>query len=212
MSYDVVDTTEIDNDLHRSIFEKAEPFLRTRHNDVHAIISYRHAKHILAMEGGNSSIVLPAVLLHDVGWSAVPEERQLHAFGPELRDPDLRRRHETEGAKLARAILSEMSYPQDMIRRIERIIDVHDSRTDAIDIDDLIVKESDRLFRYSRTGFAIIFQGFNREPREYLAWLSKVAESWFCTGSAYRLAHEEIKKREKDLDKNFYSLLCDESL
>jgi hypothetical protein len=202
--FDVADIGEIENDLHKAIFEKAEPFLRTRHNNIHTIISYRYAIYLLSMEGGDPSVVIPAILLHDVGWSTVPEDRQLLAFGPRVKEPDLARQHEVEGAAIARMILSEMSYPQDLICKIEQIIDGHDSRLDATDIDDMIVKDSDKLFRVSRTGFGIGLGWFKSEPRRYLDGLHKATESWFFTKSAHRLAREELKKREEDLDKNLY--------
>jgi len=203
--FDVADVGEIENDLHKSIFEKAGPFLRTRHNSIHTIISYRYAIYLLSMEGGDPSVVIPAILLHDVGWSTVPEDKQLQAFGPRVKEPDLARQHEIEGARIARMILSEMNYPQDLIRKNEQTIDGHDSRMDATDIDDMIVKDSDKLFRVSRTGFAIGLEWFKSEPRRYLAGLHKAAGSWFFTKSAHRLAREELKKREEDLNKNLYS-------
>ena len=203
---DVANIDEIENGLHKSIFQKTDPYLRTRHNKIHTFISYRYAMYLLSVEGGDPSVVIPAILLHDVGWSTVSEERQLLAFGPIVREPGLRVQHEIEGARLARMILSEMKYPQDLISKIERIIDGHDSRLDATDINDMIVKDSDKLFRFSRTGFGIDFQRFDREPRDYLAWLSKVAESWFFTKSAFRLAREEIEKREVDVNENLYDI------
>jgi hypothetical protein len=203
--FDVVDIGDIENDLHKSIFEKAEPFLRTRHNSIHTIISYRYAIYLLSMEGGDPSIVIPAILLHDVGWSTVPEDKQLQAFGPRVKEPDLARRHEIEGAGIARMILSELNYPENLICKIEQIIDGHDSRTVATDIDDMIVKDSDKLFRVSRTGFSIGLGWFKSEPRKYLAGLCKATESWFFTKSAHRVACEELKTREEDLEKNLYA-------
>jgi len=34
----------------------------------------------------DEEIVLPAILLHDVGWKMVPEEKELNAFGPKPKD------------------------------------------------------------------------------------------------------------------------------
>jgi hypothetical protein len=200
----IEDIREFENRLHKSIFEKAGPFLRTRQNDVHTIMCYGYAIHLLSVEGGDPSVVIPAILLHDVGYSSLSEDMQLLAFGPVIKEPDLQRKHEIEGARLARVILSEMKYPQDLICKVEQIIDGHDTRMDATDINDMIVKDSDKLFRFSRTGFTFIVNRFNREPREYLAWLSEIAESWFFTKSAYGLACEKIRKREEDLDRNLY--------
>lgn len=204
MHCDIENISRIENPLHKSIFQKAEPFLRTRHNIVHTLISHDYALYLLSVEGGEPSVVLPAILLHDVGWSTISEDRQLLAFGPVIKEPALGRQHEIEGAKMAKTILSELKYPEELIRKIELIIDGHDSRGKAIDIDDSIVKDSDKLFRFSQTGFGIYFRLFHFEPASYLVWLSKVAESWFFTHSAHRLACQEIEKRKGDLDTNLY--------
>ena len=157
------------------------------------------------MEGGDPAVVVPAILLHDVGWSTVPEDMQLQAFGPKVKEPELTRRHEIEGARIARTILSELNYPEELICKIEQIIDGHDSRIDATDTDDMIVKDSDKLFRVSRTGLSIGLEWFKSDPRKYLAGLHKVVERWFFTESAHRAAQEELKEREEDLEKNLYS-------
>lgn len=195
---------DIDDPFHRTILENAEPFLRTRNNLVHTVISYWYAVQLMAAEGGDGAIVSPAILLHDVGWSTVPEEKQLLAFGPVVKELDLRRRHEIEGAKLAGSILRRLKYPEDLTRKIESIIDGHDSRLEPIDSDDMLVKDADKLFRLSRTGFGICSKVFEVEPSKYLAWLSKITEEWFFTATAIKLAGEEIAKREEDLAANLY--------
>ena len=201
---EIENVPDIEDPLHKSIFEKAEPYLRTRHNVIHTVISYWYAMRLLSVEGGARSIVAPAILLHDVGWSTLSEERQLLAFGPVVKEPDLRRQHEIEGARLAGSILRRLQYPEDLTGKIELIIDGHDSRAEAIDIDDMIVKDSDKLFRFSRIGFGIYFKVFEREPASYLSWLSRVTEKWFFTATALRLAREQAAKREESLVSKLY--------
>jgi HD superfamily phosphodiesterase len=198
------DIPEIHDPLDRAILEKAQPFLRIRHNDIHTVMSYWYAMELLTEEGGDRSVVAPAILLHDVGWSAVPEEKLLLAFGPVIKEPDLQRLHEVEGAKLAGSILRGLKYPEDLIGKIELIISGHDTRLEPIDIDDMIVKDADKLFRFSRTGFPIHAEMFELQHSRYLAYLSKVAEQWFFTDTAFRLAREEVAKREEDLAANLF--------
>ena len=50
--------------------------------------------------------MLPAVLLHDVGWKMFPEEKLAYAVGPNAKYPELQREHEIEGARIAREILA----------------------------------------------------------------------------------------------------------
>lgn len=51
----------------------------------------------------NGDIVLRAVLLHDVGWKMVPEEKQRDAFGLEVKDQQITiRTLEVQGVLIGR--------------------------------------------------------------------------------------------------------------
>jgi len=73
---EVFDLEKIDAP-YQSIFELAVPFLKTRLNLPHTYIVYQYAKLLLETEGGAREIVFPACILHDVGWSTVPNARSL---------------------------------------------------------------------------------------------------------------------------------------
>lgn len=103
-------------------------------------------------------MVLPAVILHDVGWHSVPEHLHLKAFGPGPTDCEINRIHEAEGAKLARQVLEEVGYNPDLLEEIVEIVGGHDSRREALALNDAIVKDSDKLWRF---------------PRPYLARMGK---------------------------------------
>ncbi len=66
----------------------------------------------------DEEVVLPAIVLHDVGWKRVPEEKQLNAFGPKVKDKKKQRIHETEGVKIAKKILTRLNYDQEKILEI----------------------------------------------------------------------------------------------
>jgi hypothetical protein len=70
--------------IYQRIFEHAKPCLRTRQNLIHTRIVLRYALKLLEEEKGNEEVVIPAVLLHDVGWDTIPEHLHLTAFGPNL--------------------------------------------------------------------------------------------------------------------------------
>ena len=61
------------------IFELAKPLLATRDNELHTRVAYSFALKLLAAEGGDEYVVLPAVILHDIGWKSIPEEDHLKA-------------------------------------------------------------------------------------------------------------------------------------
>ena len=68
---------------------------------------------LLAEIGGDEDIVIPAIILHDVGWKKVPENLQLRAFGPRATSRELNRMHEVEGVKIAGDILKKVNYEAD---------------------------------------------------------------------------------------------------
>lgn len=174
--------------LIRQIYALARPFLQTRHNDIHALVSYGYALRLLRSEGGERAVVLPAILLHDVGWSRIPEPLQLTAFGPNPTNPDLNRVHEVEGARLAEEILQRTGYDGDKIQEIVEIIAGHDSRTAARSVSEMVVKDADKLFRFSKWGFAIDVQRFMLDPVAHRLWLADQIERWFFTAKAKELA------------------------
>jgi HD superfamily phosphodiesterase len=138
---------------YKKIQELARPYLDTRKNDIHTEISTRHAYQLLELEGGTEEVVIPAILLHDVGWKKVPEDIQLKAFGPKVSMPEWNRVHEVEGARIAEEILKKVGYDQEKIKEIVRIIEGHDSRKKPFSLNDKIVKDADKLWRYSNDAF-----------------------------------------------------------
>jgi len=183
--------------IHQKIFENAKPFLRTRKNLIHTQIALRYALKLLKSEKGNEGVVIPAIILHDVGWSVVPEHLHLTAFGPNPTNPKLGKVHEVEGAKIAKAILEKFNYPLEKTKEICRIIQGHDSRKRPLSWNDRIVKDSDKLWRYSRKGMEIDLGRFRIPRQEYLVFLEAVIDDWFLTPMATRIARREISLRKR---------------
>lgn len=181
--------------VYRKILELAEPYLETRQNLVHTAVAYRFVVHLLSEEGGETDVVVPAVLLHDVGWSAVPEELQLKAFGPGPIDEQIRRVHEVEGVKIAREILLQVKWDQAQAQEILQIIDGHDSRLEALSLNDAVVKDADKLFRFSQEGFAIDCQRFKLSFEDRVRQLRGLVDQWLFTEAARRMAREELQRR-----------------
>ncbi len=112
---------------HHKIYALADPFLDTRQNDLHTWIAYCFAVKLIEEEGGDESIVIPAVILHDVGWKAVPDKWQLKAFGPGNNDLTINKVHEMAGEAIARTVLDKVGYDRKLTEEILRIIAEHDS-------------------------------------------------------------------------------------
>jgi HD superfamily phosphodiesterase len=183
---------------YRRIFELAVPFLKTRLNLPHTYIVYQYAQLLMAAEGGSREIAIPACILHDVGWSTIPEDQQIKAYGPNMTDPEAKRKHEVEGASIARQILSQVGWNGPLVQKIAEIIDGHDTTVNARSLEDAITKDSDKLFRLSACGVRIDCQRFNADPAEYWPFLLKRSRNWFLTPTGKELAAHESRERERE--------------
>lgn len=184
--------------IYERIWALAKPYLNTRKNDIHTEMATRCAYLLLEKEGGEEEIVIPAIILHDVGWKKVPEELHLKAFGPKATMPKVRRVHEVEGVKIAREILEQINYDQEKIKEILRIIEGHDSRKEPISLNDKLVKDADKLWRYSKEGFQINRKRYEHTFEQYMERLRSHLDKWFLTESGKETANQEIQNRSKD--------------
>ena len=189
-----------DRSVYKQIYQLARPYLSTRYNDVHTEMSMHLAYQLLSAEGGQEDIVIPAIILHDVGWQKVPAALHLKAFGPKATLPELNRAHEQAGVKIARRILDEVNYDKEKIAEILKIIGGHDSRKKSISLNDCLVKDADKLWRFTKTGFDIDNRRFEETVAEGLNRLRKYLPRWFFTDTAYRIAKEELQQREREAD------------
>lgn len=191
-----------DRPVFNQIYQLARPYLNTRHNDVHTEISIQLAYQLLRAEGGQEDIVIPAIILHDTGWQKVPAAHHLKAFGPKATSPEINRTHEKEGVKIARKILTKINYDTEKIDEILKIIDGHDSRKDSISLNDRIVKDADKLWRYTQNGFEIDTGRFEETVAEGLKRLRKNLRGWFYTDTAFQIAKKELQQREREAGKD----------
>jgi hypothetical protein len=187
-----------DRPVFKKIYQLARPYLNTRHNDVHTDISIQLAYQLLRAEGGQADIVIPAIILHDVGWQKVPPALHLKAFGPKATSPEINRTHEKEGVKIARKILTKVDYDTEKIDEILKIIDGHDSRKDSISLNDRIVKDADKLWRYTQNGFEIDKARFEETVAEGLKRLRENLRGWFYTETAFQIAKKKLQQRQRE--------------
>lgn len=171
------------------IWEQAKPYLNIRRNDKHTWYCYYFAEQLCeAYPEANRDIVLPTILLHDVGWSTVPKDKIYEAFGPNMLYPELRRQHETEGVRIAGEILRELEYDDEAITEITSIIDGHDTRKESLSLHDSIVRDADKLWRYTPFGLATVGSWFNYSVHEQMLLLHKWIDTRFFTDAGREMA------------------------
>jgi HD superfamily phosphodiesterase len=177
------------------VLEMAKPYLDTRQNDLHTVVSYGFAQRLLDFyPEADAEVVLPAVILHDLGWKMVPEDEQLNAFGPNMNNKELQRLHETEGARIASEILESLDYDTEKIEEIASIIDGHDTRRKALSLNDAIVKDADKLWRYSPVGVSVDHSRFNMDRQDYIVMVERLIDRWFFTDKAKEMARTALSE------------------
>ena len=160
----------IDLTRYDPVWQKAEPYMRARKNDVHIPLSFAWAVRLLGeYPEADQDVCLLAILLHDIGWYAIDMERIL-AEGFRSDNPlqsDVRYLHEAEGVRLAVPVLKDCGWSEEVIAQVCEIIDGHDTRPDPHHLNDRIVRDADKLWRFEVTGISVASDWFGMTPGDY---------------------------------------------
>jgi HD superfamily phosphodiesterase len=124
----------------------------------------------------------------------VPEEKQLEAFGPNMKDEESRRLHEVEGARIAKEILESLNFDPVKIQEIVTIIEGHDSRKEAISLNDKLVKDADKLWRYSPIGMETNENLFRMGRDKHYDLLGPRIDEWFFMPESKDMAREALNE------------------
>lgn len=183
-----------------AIWQLAAPHLMVRNNDSHTLYAYGIARALLrSIPAAEAEVVRSAILLHDTGWSTVREDEILEAIAPGSGRPDLVRRHEIEGAKIARTVLEQLGRDPEVTRRVAEIVDGHDSRLEALSIEDAIVKDADKIWRVTPHGIATVTGWFDLTTPEALRITAARVEKALFTAEGKAMANGLIAIASVDL-------------
>lgn len=152
--------------IYRKILEKAIPYYQKgREGDVEHVkwLSRTVPKFINESEV-DLDILIPVVILHDVGYSKVKA-------GANPYDLDVRKLHSEEGAKIAKQILEELNFPKEKTAEIKRLILKHDDWAfgDSFSNEPIlrILNNFDFLWMASEKGFDVVRKFLNQAPAEF---------------------------------------------
>ncbi len=185
----------------QDLFQHAEPYLKMRNDAVHTRVAHGYALLLLEKEGGDRNIVEPAIILHDVGWSVLKPDDIGTAYGARAtgaKARSLNRIHEVRGAGIAAEILSKLGCDAITTGRIIKIIERHDSGKNPDSMEEKLVKDADKLWRFSKIGYPYELQRQAVTHVARHAFLSKNINEWFFTRTAKVLAEKELEAREKE--------------
>ncbi len=178
------------------IWRAAMPWLDVRSNDEHTLISYRLARALLRLHpDADGFVVLTALLLHDVGWKMFPEDKLAAAVGPRPKYPELQRAHELESVCIAREAMERLGFERGAIDRIIAIIDGHDTRPSALSLEDGLVKDADKLWRFTAHGVDKLCDWFETPPKETVAMLESFVLPKLVTATGRTMAQALLAER-----------------
>ncbi|MGA7998135.1 MAG: HD domain-containing protein [Bradyrhizobium sp.] len=151
------------------VWRTSEAYMRARKNDVHIPLSYAFARELLKYyPDADEDIVSLAIILHDIGWYSIDMRDIIEkGFGPNMMQSDVRFLHESEGVRMSRELLEKTNWPEPVIAAVGEIIDGHDTRAQARSLNDRVVRDADKLWRFTVTGVAVACDWFKMTPRQY---------------------------------------------
>jgi len=174
------------------------PETRTRSNDIHLPISLAYAERLCAAHpDADRLVVRMAILLHDTGWGRVDEQRILaEGFTGDWRKAAIRYEHEKQGCIIAREVLPPLGYDDDFIDAVADIIDGHDTRREARTLEDALVRDADRLWRFDHAGIALASGWFRMDPATYSDRLAREIVPELLTEAAIAIAQAELARSQ----------------
>jgi HD superfamily phosphodiesterase len=189
------------------IWNLALPYQDKRDDPGHAAVTTRYARELAALEKGNEDVIIPAIMLHDIGYSQLTKERRLKVFDKDLSKEDrkiVQIDHQNESVKLAREILAQVNYPAELTAEILEIISQHDTREGFISQNEGLVRDADKLWRTSKEGLQAseARRKPGDKPEDESRW-KKVEEGinkpgYFYSDRARQMALAELKLRIQD--------------
>ena len=163
-------TTLSGADRYDAVWRAAEPYMRARKNDIHIPLSFTWAQRLLDQHpGADRDVVSLATLLHDIGWYSIDMVDIIEKgfSGPDMLKSDVRYLHEAEGVRLCTPLLRGAGWPELVIAQVCEIIDGHDTRSDPHHLNDRLVRDADKLWRFEVTGIAVACDWFKTTPHGY---------------------------------------------
>ena len=175
-----------------------------RDDDGHAHTVTDYAMKLLELIDANEDVVIPAAMLHDIGWSQLTEKERFLQFNPTRtleEEKQVRIKHQIEGVKLAKKILEDADYPSEHVKNILEIISQHDTRKGFLSEEDGLVRDADKLWRFSKLGVSQDLKRFRLTFQQNKERLLKDMEheDFFFLEASREIALSELEEREKEL-------------
>jgi len=194
---------EIFNEIRR----KSNHMQDLRDDTGHAEIVTSFAQKLCKIFGADEDVVIPAAILHDIGYYEMDNNLVREMMAKKLseeQEEKIKIEHMERGVKFAEQILNEVNYEPKLINKIIGIIQRHDLNDACHSVEEKIVRDADKLARFSKIGFYVDIKRRKCTP---LFWYEKLKknfnkQNYFQTEEAKQIAKEELEKRHDEFSKN----------
>ncbi len=186
-------------EVYLKLWKLAKPYYeKGRPMDVdHIEWMMKDAMLVCEKEKIDDSLLLPLVILHDVGYAEVPKDNPFKL--------DLRKSHMEAGAKIAKHILEKINYAKDKTEKIVYYVSVHDAWAfgdNKIYAKDKILgvfNDLDYTWMATKKGFPALMKVLNKNKTEMIAYLetnTKPKERPFATKTTKELYEKYLRERK----------------
>ncbi len=150
---------------------------------------------LLEGEGGNKDILIPAAILHDVGWSKISSELQKSKNNRQREKAMIL--HLKYASPIIEEILTEVNYNRNDIKKIISIVISHKFKNPK-DLDKRLLIDADNLSDAFKEQFNSDVKMYKTTPRR---WYSVRKKNKFYTETAKKIFDKELGKRLRELEK-----------
>lgn len=187
--------------IYSKIWDLAKPYYQKgRPMDVdHIEWMMEAASYVCKQEQIDDTILLPLVIVHDVGYAAVPQGNPFNV--------DMRKAHMQAGAEIAKTILQLLNYPENITSEIVHYVSIHDNWALG---DNQIYQQynilgvfTDLDFAWMATpkGFPAFMKILNKSRAEMIAHLAndeKLIHRPFRTKTVEQLFYKNLAERQSE--------------
>ncbi len=148
------------------------------------------------------NILIPTIILHDIGWSKVDERKNISYW-----ESDMRVKHMEEGGKIARNILQNVNYDWGLIEKVCNLVSTHDNfylGKEQVSFEEKLVRDADACFILTELSFwkdyyvTTAYKGVETTPKRFLN--KQVAKySKRNTRSAQDITDRQVEERSEEI-------------
>jgi len=175
-----------------------------RDDEGHAKTVTDFARELGILLKGDLNVIIPAAILHDTGYYGFSKKMlndlMAKKFSKE-KETEIKDLHMIRGEEFALQVLTQLKYDEEKIKVIAGIVRRHDYSDDFPNlIEEKIVRDADKLWRYSQKGFFLDVKRRGCTPQDWYGKLLKNFEkpNYFYTEQAKAIAKLEIASRKKE--------------